>query len=308
MIWTVRTLIIAEPHGFCAGVARAVETVRSALKKFPSPVFVKHAIVHNSYVVGELEKEGARFVESLEAVPVGATVIFSAHGAPPRDFLQAAKKKLNLLDTTCPLVSKVHIEAKKFAGSGYEIIYVGHAGHPEPVGVIGEAPDKIKLISNRQEAQNIQIKNPSKVALLTQTTLSVDDMAKIGNVLKKRFPKIVSPPREDICFATQNRQQAVKKLAKKTKLIIIVGSPTSSNTERLKEVAENAGSVAYRIESVCEINPSWFTGFRQVGLTSGASVPEVLLAEVVDYFKERGAAVKYLSAVSEKVFFPPPKI
>lgn len=308
MIWTVQTLIIAQPHGFCAGVARAVETVRATLKKFPQPVFVKHAIVHNSYVVGELEKEGARFVESLEAVPVGSTVIFSAHGAPPEDYLAAAKKKLNLLDATCPLVSKVHIEAKKFAEGGYEIIYVGHAGHPEPVGVTGEAPDKIKLISNRQEAQNIQVKNPSKVALLTQTTLSVDETAEIRNILKKRFPKIVSPPREDICFATQNRQQAVKKLAKKTKRIIVVGSSTSSNTERLKEAAENAGSVAYRIENVSEINPSWFSGYKKVGLTSGASVPEILLAEVAEYFKERGAAVEYLQTVSEKVFFPPPKI
>jgi 4-hydroxy-3-methylbut-2-enyl diphosphate reductase len=306
--WTVRTLIIAEPHGFCAGVARAVETVRATLKKFPPPVFVKHAIVHNLFVVKQMEKEGAKFVESLDEIPSGVTVIFSAHGAPPADYLCAAKRKLKVIDATCPLVSKVHIEAKKFAEEGYEIIYLGHKGHIEPRGVFGEAPEKIKLISSQKEAQEIKVKNPSKVALLTQTTLSVDDTAEIRDILKRRFPKIVFPPREDICFATQSRQQAVKKLAKKTKRIIVVGSPTSSNTKRLKEAAEKAGSRAYRIENVSEINHAWFAGYRKVGLTSGASVPEVLLAEVVEYFKKRGAAVQYLQVVAEKVFFPPPRI
>lgn len=299
---------MAQPHGFCAGVARAVETVRAALKKFPPPVFVKHAIVHNFFVLQQLEKEGAKFVESLDEVPEGAAVIFSAHGASPADYLCAAKKKLKVIDATCPLVSKVHIEAKKFAESSNEIVYLGHAGHPEPVGVIGEAPDKIRFISERREAQNIKVKNPHKVAFLTQTTLSVDDTAEIRDILKRRFPKIAFPPREDICFATQNRQQAVKKLAKETKIVIVVGSPTSSNTKRLKEVAEKAGSRAYRIENVGEIRPAWFAGYRKVGLTSGASVPEVLLAEVVEYFKKRGAAVQYLQVVTEKVCFPPPRI
>lgn len=304
----VETLLVAKPHGFCAGVTRAVDTVRQVLKKFPSPVYVKHAIVHNLFVVRGLEQEGAKFVESINQVPAGATVVFSAHGSPPRDFLQAAKKKLNVIDATCPLVAKVHIEARRFAKESYEIIYIGHKDHPEPAGVIGEAPDKTQLVSNKKEAQKVEVKNPNKVALLTQTTLSTDDTAETINILKKRFPKIAFPPREDICFATSNRQIAVKKLASKAKIILVVGSATSSNTQRLKEAAEKAGATCFRIENVSEIDPKWLFGFKEVGLTSGASVPEVLLEEVIQYFKQKGAKVKYLQAVSEKVFFPLPEI
>jgi len=280
-------IYLARPRGFCAGVDRAIETVKIALKKYGKPIYVKHAIVHNKYVVKELEKEGAIFVEDINEIPDNSIVIFSAHGSPPIHYEIAKRKNLKVIDATCPLVHKVHKEAKEFIENGYYIIYIGHKNHIEAKGVKGECEDKIDIIETKEEALNY-IPKSNKLALLTQTTLSVDDTKEIIDILKKRFPDIVLPKKEDICYATQNRQDAVKKLSKICEVIFVIGSKESSNSNRLKEVAQKYGSKSYLIESYEYIKDEWLNNVNNVGITSGASTPEILVQKTIDYLLEKG--------------------
>ncbi len=300
-------IYLARPRGFCAGVDRAIRTVELALKKFGKPVYVKHAIVHNRHVVRELEEKGAIFVEDLNDIPEGAVVIFSAHGSPPEHYEIARRRRFRLIDATCPLVHKVHREARRFVEEGYHIIYVGHRNHVEAIGVKGEAPDRIDIIETKEEALNYD--PPSdKLALLTQTTLSVDDTREIIEVLRRRFPGIVLPPREDICYATQNRQDAVKRLATISDVVLVVGSRESSNSNRLKEVAQRYGARSYLIEDEGAIREVWLEGVRAVGITSGASTPEKLVQKVIDRLKEMGGdGVEEIDGIVEKIRFALPR-
>ncbi|OGY24701.1 MAG: 4-hydroxy-3-methylbut-2-enyl diphosphate reductase [Candidatus Woykebacteria bacterium RBG_13_40_7b] len=306
----IETLLLARPRGFCAGVARAITTVEEAIKKFGKPIWVKHAIVHNVHVVKDLEKKGAVFVERVEEIPQGAKAIFSAHGSPPEDFQKAKERNIHVIDAVCPLVTKVHIEAKIYAEQGYSIIYVGHRGHPEPLGVEGEVKavggGKFFLIDTLEEAKAVMVED-ERVAILTQTTLSIDDTAEIVEVLKQKFPHAYFPPKEDICYATQNRQNAVKLLAKEAEVILVIGSKSSSNSNRLREVAEAAGKKAYLIDDSSMIRDNWFKEIKKVGLTSGASAPEYLIEEVIDYFKKLGVEeIKDVVALEENIYFPLP--
>ena len=283
-------VILAKPRGFCAGVERAIEVVQQALERFPGPVYVRKEIVHNPHVVSALRQQGAVFVEELTQVPHGSTTIFSAHGVSPAVHDAAKERQLQVIDATCPLVTKVHVEAKRFAREGYTLLLIGHGGHEEVEGTMGEAPASIRLIQTVEEARRVPVENPEKVAVITQTTLSMDDTRAIVDALKARFPKLVAPSKDDICYATQNRQNAVKAIAKEAEVILVIGAKNSSNSIRLTEVAEDAGRRAYLINDASEINPAWFGDVRCVGVTSGASAPEHLVQEVVDALRRFGAA------------------
>ncbi len=276
-----RRLILATPRGFCAGVVRAIDIVRLALDTYGQPLFVRREIVHNAYVVNQLRARGVVFVEELEEVPEGSRIIFSAHGVSPEVRRAAAARRLRVIDATCPLVMKVHHEAVRYARAGYTIILIGHADHDEVIGTIGEAPGAIRILSRAEDVEHLIVPNPERVAYLTQTTLSLDDTRQIISRLRARFPQIQGPPSDDICYATQNRQHAVKELAGQAQMVMVVGSSNSSNSRRLVEVAMNAGVTAYLIGDASEIQPAWFETFQTVGLTAGASVPESLVEEVI---------------------------
>jgi len=282
-------VILAKPRGFCAGVERAIEVVELALQRLAGPIYVRKEIVHNPHVVNALRAKGTVFVEELDEVPQGAVTIFSAHGISPAVRDQAKARNLQVIDASCPLVTKVHVEARRYASEGYAILLVGHQGHDEVLGTTGEAPEAIQLVQTVDDAKQVQVANPDKVAVITQTTLSVDDTKAIVEVLKRRYPKLVMPPKDDICYATQNRQNAVKAIAKEAEVILVIGAKNSSNSIRLTEVAEDAGRKAYLINDAHEIDPTWFAGVRCVGVTSGASAPEHLVQEVIACLKRLGA-------------------
>ena len=305
---TVERVLLAAPRGYCAGVDRAVETVERALKRFGAPVYVRKQIVHNLPVVRDLESKGAVFVEELDEVPSDATVILSAHGVAPEVHADAAQRGLRVIDATCPLVTKVHNEARKFASDGYNIVLIGHEGHEEVVGTTGEAPSSITLIGTPDEVGSLALPDEGKVAYLSQTTLSVDETNEVIDRLRARFPSIAAPPREDICYATQNRQSAVKELAARSEVVLVIGSDNSSNSKRLAEVAEARGARSYLIDDETEIDPAWFDGARTVGITSGASAPEWLVERVIGWFRARGVLdVEEVRVVEEDVRFALPK-
>lgn len=295
---------LAAPRGFCAGVVRAVDIVEIALKRFGAPLYVRKEIVHNFHVVDGLKKRGAVFVEELSEVPDGSTVVFSAHGISPAVRQDAAKRRLRVIDATCPLVTKVHLEALRFDREGYEIILIGHRRHEEVEGTMGETPGRMKLVESIDDAEKVVVENSGRVAYLTQTTLSLEDTKNIVAVLKRRFPQIQTPARDDICYATQNRQGAVRKLAQTAPVILVVGSKNSSNSNRLVEEAKLAGARAYLIDDVSGIDPAWIDGVATVGVTSGASAPDFLVRQVVEYLRSRGAeAVEEVRTVEENVRF-----
>jgi 4-hydroxy-3-methylbut-2-enyl diphosphate reductase len=299
-----QTLLLASPRGFCAGVIRAIETVRAALQKLGPPVYVRKEIVHNRRVVEELAAEGAIFVETLDAVPDGAVVVFSAHGVPPSVRDEAEQRHLRVIDATCPLVAKVHVEAIRYARKNYSIVLIGHADHEEVVGTAGEAPAAIRLVSSIEDVDRLDLPDPTRVAYLTQTTLSVDDTAEIVARLTERFPAIQAPRAQDICYATQNRQNAVKTIAPRVDLLLVVGARNSSNSNRLVEVATRAGVTAHLIGDASDIRPEWLNGCRSVGVTAGASTPDVLIDEVAAWLREWGCdRVEEVEVVSENVHF-----
>ncbi|HEV8307516.1 MAG TPA: 4-hydroxy-3-methylbut-2-enyl diphosphate reductase [Methylomirabilota bacterium] len=297
-------IVLAGPRGFCAGVERAIEVVERALEVAGGPIYVRREIVHNRHVVEALREKGAIFVDELTEVPSGATVIFSAHGVSPAVRDDARLRGLRVIDATCPLVTKVHIEATRYAREGYTIVLVGHEDHDEVIGTTGEAPERIVVIDSVEEAERLDVENADKVAYLTQTTLSVDDTRAIVEVLRRRFPRIVGPAKDDICYATQNRQAAVKKLSAEVDLVLVLGAANSSNANRLREVAESVGTCAYLINDVRDIRPEWLEGAQRVGVTAGASTPEFLVHEVVEYLSSRATpVVRELNVVEEDVRF-----
>jgi 4-hydroxy-3-methylbut-2-en-1-yl diphosphate reductase len=304
---SVEKVVLAKPRGFCAGVEMAVETVDRALKRHGAPIYVFHEIVHNRYVVREFTDRGVHFVTSMDEVPAGAKLIFSAHGISPAVLQQAKDKGLNLIiDATCPLVEKVHREVRKFAALGYWIILVGHEQHDEIVGTSGEAPDRIRIVANAAEARNIHIPDPEKVVVLTQTTLSVDDTREVIEILKNRFPKLLTPAKEDICYATQNRQDAVKQLAKEVDLVLVIGSRNSENSNQLCKVARAQGIKSYLVDDHHGIEATWLAGVKRVGITSGASVPETLVQAAAEFFEREGAEVTHLGFIEENIHFALP--
>jgi 4-hydroxy-3-methylbut-2-en-1-yl diphosphate reductase len=301
-------LLLASPRGYCAGVDRAVQTVERALELYGAPVYVRKEIVHNKHVVEQLRARGAVFVESEEEVPEGATVVFSAHGVAPSVHAKARERHLHTIDATCPLVTKVHVEAKKFAGDGYTIVLIGHAGHEEVEGTMGEAPEDIVLIENVQGVEELEVVDPDKVAYISQTTLSVDETRAIIARLRERFPAIVGPRTDDICYATTNRQVAVKQLARECDLVLVIGSRNSSNSNRLVEVAREHGADAHLIDNELQVQEEWLQGVRVVGITSGASAPDELVQRLVESFRVRGTDdVQELEVVKEDVRFMLPK-
>jgi 4-hydroxy-3-methylbut-2-en-1-yl diphosphate reductase len=301
-------VLLANPRGFCAGVERAIEIVERALEQFGAPIYVRHEIVHNKYVVEDLRAKGAVFVEELDEVPPGATVIFSAHGVSKAVQADAESRGLKVFDATCPLVTKVHVEVAKMLKSGHEIVMIGHRGHPEAEGTVGQAERGIHLVESLQDVAALQVTSPDKLAYVTQTTLSVDDAALMVKALKARFPDIRGPKRDDICYATQNRQDAVKFMAPQCEVVIVVGSPNSSNSNRLREVAENIGAQAYMVESAADLRPEWIAGKRRIGLSAGASAPEILVNELVARLKALGAqSVRQLEGITESVVFTLPR-
>ncbi len=306
----LKTILLASPRGFCAGVVRAIDIVNLALECFEGPIYVRKEIVHNLHVVLGFEKRGVRFVQELDEVPDNATVVFSAHGVSPAVRAKAAVRGLRVIDATCPLVTKVHLEAIRFAKLDYQIILIGHVGHEEVEGTIGEASGQILLVSNVEEAERVEVKDPNRVAFITQTTLSVEDTRPIVETLKRRYPKIRGPAKDDICYATQNRQLAVRALAKEAPVILVVGSKNSSNSNRLVEEAELAGARAHLVDDATEVDPSWLDGVTAVGVTSGASAPECLVEAIVLYLKGLGATeVREVSTVPEDVSFAlPPEL
>ena len=300
-------ILLARPRGFCAGVERAIAIVESALEKYGAPVYVKHAIVHNRHVVERLQERGAVFVEELRDVPQGARAIFSAHGVSPAVRKEAQGRGLEVVDATCPLVTKVHMEARRFAGEGRTIFLIGHREHVEVAGTLGEAPEQMVVIGTVEEAEQASAPDPSKVSFLTQTTLSLDDTRAIVETLRRRFPALKGPGKEDICYATQNRQNAVQALAKEADVILVVGSQHSSNSNRLAEVARARGVPAYLVESCGQVEPAWLAGARCIGVTAGASAPEDIIQELVGHLAQsHGARVRELEAPPEAVFFPLP--
>lgn len=304
---SVETVILAEPRGFCAGVEMAVETVERALRRHGAPIYVFHEIVHNAHVVRDFTKRGVRFVQSIDEVPQGGRLVFSAHGISPAIWQQAREKQLELvIDATCPLVEKVHREVRKFSAAGYWIILVGHEAHDEIIGTRGEAPDRIRVVANVDEAREVSVADPDKVVALTQTTLSVDDTREIIQTLKEKFPKLLTAAKEDICYATQNRQDAIKQLSKEVDLVLVIGSRNSENSNQLRKVAEGQGKPAYLIDDHHGIDPRWLVGKRRVGVTSGASAPERLVQDTVEYFKQLGAEVKHIGFVEENIHFALP--
>jgi 4-hydroxy-3-methylbut-2-enyl diphosphate reductase len=302
------TVLLAGPRGFCAGVDRAIEIVERALAQYGAPIYVRHEIVHNDHVVGDLRRKGAVFVDDLDAVPEGATLVFSAHGVSRAVRDEAGGRQLQVFDATCPLVTKVHVEVAKMRREGREVVMIGHAGHPEVEGTMGQADDGIHLVETVEDVVRLSIANPERLAYVTQTTLSVDDCQAVIGALKQRFPSIVEPKKQDICYATQNRQDAVKFMAPQCDLVRVIGSPSSSNSNRLREVAEKLGKEARLIGSADELDPAWLTGKRRIGITAGASAPEVLVQALVERLRLLGVArVHTLEGIEERVHFPLPK-
>ncbi len=300
----VKRVLLASPRGYCAGVERAVDTVERLLDLHGPPVYVRKQIVHNAHVVRELEERGAIFVESETEVPEGATVVLSAHGVAPSVYENAKARRLNTIDATCPLVTKVHVEARRYAADGYTIALIGHEGHEEVVGTTGEAPDSIVLVQTVEDAETVEFDDPDRVAYITQTTLSVDETTEIINVLRRRFPNIRAPKRDDICYATSNRQWAVKDMLAEIELLLVIGSRNSSNSNRLVEVARAGGVRAHLIDDETDIEESWLDGAETVGITSGASAPEQLVSRVCDWFRARGVdSIEPFQSVEEDVVF-----
>ena len=306
----IKKVVLAKPRGFCAGVDRAIDVVNMALQLYGSPVYVRKEIVHNKWVIRSLAAKGAVFIDELDEVPDGAVAIFSAHGVSPAVRAQAGAKNLKVIDATCPLVTKVHMEAVRYANEDRSIILVGHAGHDEVIGTMGEVPGQIQLVGSIEEAEKVQVPDPDRVAVTTQTTLGIDDANVIIEVLRRRFPSLITPTSDDICYATQNRQTAVKLLAEDVDLVLVLGSDNSSNSRRLREVAEGAGAKAFLIDDATEIEPAWLEGVECVAITAGASAPEYLVQQVLDYFRSMGAAhVEEVMAIDEKVtFLLPPEL
>jgi 4-hydroxy-3-methylbut-2-en-1-yl diphosphate reductase len=301
-------VLLAQPRGFCAGVDRAIEIVERALVTHGAPIYVRHEIVHNTYVVNDLRAKGAVFVRELDEVPAGGTVVFSAHGVSKAVQQEAASRGLRVFDATCPLVTKVHVEVSKMHAAGYEIVMIGHQGHPEVEGTMGQLTAGMHLVETIADVDKLQVRDPERVAYVTQTTLSLDDAAAIIEALKRRFPGIAEPKRADICYATQNRQDAVKFMAPQVDIVIVVGSPNSSNSNRLREVAERFGVPAFLVDTAAQLDPAWFEGRRRIGVTAGASAPEVLVEELLSALKAMGAgSVRALEGVTEDVVFPMPK-
>ena len=301
-------VLLAQPRGFCAGVDRAIDIVERALEQFGAPIFVRHEIVHNRFVVEGLRERGAVFVEALDEIPQGSTVVFSAHGVSRAVRLEAQQRGLTIFDATCPLVTKVHVEVAKMRRDGFEVVMIGHAGHPEVEGTMGQADAGIYLVESLEDVEGLIVSSPERVAYVTQTTLSVDDCAEIVSALRQRFPSISEPKKQDICYATQNRQDAVKFMAPKCDLVLVVGSANSSNSNRLREVAEKMGCEAYLVDRLEAVNPSWLKGKRCIGVTAGASAPESLVQELVEGLRGLGArGVKALEGIEEHVSFPLPK-
>lgn len=305
---SVSEVVLAEPRGFCAGVDRAIEIVERALAMFGAPVYVRHEIVHNTYVVNDLKAKGAVFIEELADVPAGATLVFSAHGVSKAVRVEADLRGFQVFDATCPLVTKVHVEVAKLRREGYEFLMIGHKGHPEVEGTMGQLSEGIYLIEEADDVAHVQVRDPSKLAVVTQTTLSVDDAAVILAAIKARFPQIRLPKQQDICYATQNRQDAVKLMAPKVDVMIVVGSPTSSNSNRLRELAERLGTPAYMVDCPDDLQAPWFGEGARVGLTAGASAPDVLVQRVIQRLRLLGAvSVQRMQGVEESVRFPLPK-
>ncbi|MDR6890035.1 MULTISPECIES: 4-hydroxy-3-methylbut-2-enyl diphosphate reductase [Variovorax] len=301
-------VVLAEPRGFCAGVDRAIEIVERALAKFGAPIYVRHEIVHNTYVVNELKTKGAIFIEDLADVPPGATLVFSAHGVSKAVQQEARDRGFDVFDATCPLVTKVHVEVAKLAKEGYEFIMIGHKGHPEVEGTMGQLSSGIHLVEDVEDVAKVAPAQTEKLAVVTQTTLSVDDAAEIAAAVRARFPMVREPKQQDICYATQNRQDAVKILSPQVDLVIVVGSPTSSNSNRLRELAQRLGTESYMVDSAEELKPEWFEGKTRVGLTAGASAPEVLVREVIERVRALGAvSVRKMDGIEETIKFPLPK-
>jgi 4-hydroxy-3-methylbut-2-enyl diphosphate reductase len=301
-------LLLANPRGFCAGVERAIDIVERALQLYGAPIYVRHEIVHNTYVVSGLRDKGAIFVEELDEVPAGSTVIFSAHGVSKDVRAEAEARGLKVFDATCPLVTKVHVEVAKLLRDGYEIVMIGHRGHPEAEGTMGQAPSGMHLVETEEDVARLAVKDHTRLAYVTQTTLSVDDAASIIAALTRRFPAIQGPKKADICYATQNRQDAVKVLAPTCDVVIVVGSPNSSNSNRLREVAENMGVPAYMVDSAADLRPEWIAGRERVGITAGASAPEVLVNELIARLRALGAGdVRALEGIEEAVVFSLPR-
>ena len=306
-----KQVLLAAPRGYCAGVDRAVVTVEKALDTYGAPVYVRKQIVHNRHVVEDLQARGAVFVEELDEVPPGSTVVFSAHGVSPAVHAEAAERGLKAIDATCPLVTKVHHEARRFAREGLEILLIGHAGHEEVEGTTGEAPEQITLVQSPEDVANVELRDPSRVAWLSQTTLSVDETLETVGRLREKFPQLMDPPSDDICYATSNRQLAIKQIATRSDLVIVVGSANSSNTVRLVDVALESGAhAAYRVDNASEIDPAWFEGVTSVGVTSGASVPDDLVQGVLDLLVQRGFPVAQEERLTEEslVFALPPEL
>lgn len=301
-------IVLAEPRGFCAGVDRAIEIVERALTKFGAPIYVRHEIVHNTYVVNDLKAKGAIFIEELAEVPPGATLVFSAHGVSQAVRHEAAARGFSVFDATCPLVTKVHVEVAKLHKEGYDFIMIGHKGHPEVEGTMGQLNEGIYLVEDVADVERVQVGQADKLAVVTQTTLSVDDAAEILAAVKRRFPNVREPKQQDICYATQNRQDAVKVLAPAVDVVVVVGSPTSSNSNRLRELAQRLGTAGHMVDSPDDLKPEWFEGKRRVGLTAGASAPELLVQQVIERLRALGAvSVRSLAGAVETVHFPLPK-
>ncbi|MGA0570061.1 4-hydroxy-3-methylbut-2-enyl diphosphate reductase [Variovorax sp. VNK109] len=303
-----REVVLAEPRGFCAGVDRAIDIVEHAIAKFGAPIYVRHEIVHNTFVVNDLKAKGAIFIEDLAEVPPGSTLVFSAHGVSKAVEREAHARGFDVFDATCPLVTKVHVEVAKLAKEGYEFIMIGHKGHPEVEGTMGQLDHGIHLVEDEDDVAKVQPLQTEKLAVVTQTTLSVDDAAGIAAAVRARFPKVREPKQQDICYATQNRQDAIKIMAPQVDVVIVVGSPTSSNSNRLRELAARLGTPAYMVDSADELEPEWFEGRQRVGLTAGASAPEVLVKGVIGRIRELGGvSVRKMDGIQETVKFPLPK-
>jgi 4-hydroxy-3-methylbut-2-en-1-yl diphosphate reductase len=304
---SVEKIILAEPRGFCAGVDRAVEGVRYALRDYGRPLYVRHQIVHNRFVLEALEREGAIFVESLDEVPEGQRVIFSAHGVAPSEWDRAASRRLRVIDATCPLVTKVHSEVERYVAEDRTVVLIGHAGHEEVKGTLGVAPGKVLLVGTVEEAATVDVPDPTRVAAATQTTLSVDDTRDIMETLKIRFPALATPKTDDICYATQNRQNAVKELVEVSDVVLVVGSRQSSNANRMVEVARTRGGRAFLVDSLADVEPDMIAGVKSLGLTASASSPEWLVEEIIGAFSARGAAVELMKLKEERIHFPLPR-
>jgi len=305
---SARTILVASPRGFCAGVSYAVDIVELVLERYGPPVYVRHEIVHNRHVVDKLRAAGACFVDELEQVPPGGLVIFSAHGVSPAVRQEGEARGLRVIDATCPLVTKVHLQVLKYAREGFEILLIGHRGHVEVIGTMGHAPERMQLIETVADVAQVQVRHPERVAVVTQTTLSVDDTRAIVEAIRQRFPGVRTPPRDDICYATQNRQTAVKALARESDYVLVIGSPTSSNANRLVEVAKHQNTPARLIEAGTDIDPAWLTGVQTVGVTAGASTPETLVHDTIEHLRALGfSEVRDLQTAEEDIAFPLPR-